>query len=172
MDDSRTAAMPEGTRAPAPERLVLPVQGMTCASCVAHVEKALAKVPGVTRVAVNLATESAAVEGHALEPQSLVRAVDAAGYTVPLQTIRLDIEGMTCATCVARLEKALRAVPGVSNVSVNLASESAQVELVSPELTVGRRMDGRPAVGLDVFKATQANVVDVADRVLEAISTE
>jgi HAE1 family hydrophobic/amphiphilic exporter-1 len=48
-------------------------------------------------------------------------------------------------------------------------SDIAEVELVSPELTVGRRMEGKPAVGLDVFKATQANVVDVADRVIEAI---
>lgn len=128
MDDARTAPSAPGAAA---GRLVLPVQGMTCASCVAHVEKALAKVPGVERVAVNLATESAAVEGRALDPQSLARAVDAAGYAVPLQTTRLDIEGMTCATCVARLEKALRAVPGVTSVSVNLASESAKVELVS-----------------------------------------
>jgi len=88
------------TRAPPPrrrahrhrriDRLVLPVQGMTCASCVAHVEKALARVPGVERVAVNLATESAAVEGHALDTPSLTRAVDAAGYSVPMQTIRLE----------------------------------------------------------------------------------
>ncbi|HQR77238.1 MAG TPA: copper ion binding protein, partial [Burkholderiaceae bacterium] len=147
MDDSRTATMPEGTPAPAPERIVLPVQGMTCASCVAHVEKALAKVPGVTHVAVNLATESAAVEGHALEPRSLVHAVDAAGYAVPLQTVRLEIEGMTCATCVARLEKALRAVPGVSNVGVNLASESAQVELVAGAATVRDLIQAVTAAG-------------------------
>ena len=85
-------------------RLVLPVTGMTCASCVAHVEKALAKVPGVQRVAVNLATESAAVEGSGLDAQALARAVDAAGYAVPTQTLQLDIAGMTCASCVARLE--------------------------------------------------------------------
>jgi HAE1 family hydrophobic/amphiphilic exporter-1 len=46
----------------------------------------------------------------------------------------------------------------------------AQVELVAPELDVGRRMDGRPAVGIDVFKSTQANIVDVADRVIEAVN--
>ena len=109
---------------------------MTCASCVAHVEGALAGVKGVERVAVNLATESAAVEGRHLDPQALARAVDAAGYTVPTQTIRLDIDGMTCASCVTRLESALQAVPGVARTSVNLASEAAQIELVSGAASV------------------------------------
>jgi Cu+-exporting ATPase len=112
-------------------RIVLPVLGMSCASCVAHVEKALAAVPGVTKVAVNLATESAAVEGHGvLDVGALRRAVDAAGYEVPVATQRLAVEGMTCASCVARVEKALRAVPGVFEASVNLASETASVQAV------------------------------------------
>ncbi len=132
MDSARLIPAPVGgAPVAAQERLVLPVQGMTCASCVAHVEDALAKVAGVERVAVNLATESAAVEGRRLDPQALARAVDAAGYTVPTQAMRLDIDGMTCASCVTRLESALQSVPGVARVSVNLASESAQVELVS-----------------------------------------
>jgi len=164
MDDSRTAATPPGPPAPALDRLVLPVQGMTCASCVAHVEKALAKVPGVERVAVNLATESAAVEGHALDTPSLTRAVDAAGYAVPMQTIRLEIEGMTCATCVARLEKALRAVPGVSNVGVNLASESAQVELVSGVATARDLIQAVTAAGYGATATSDAATATPVDR--------
>jgi Cu+-exporting ATPase len=66
------------------QRLVLPVHGMSCASCVAHVEKALAQVEGVERVAVNLATESATVEGRHLAPAALRAAVEEAGYEVPL----------------------------------------------------------------------------------------
>jgi Cu+-exporting ATPase len=132
MDSARLIPAPvRGTPVATQERLVLPVLGMTCASCVAHVEGALAKVAGVERVAVNLATESAAVEGRSLDPQALARAVDAAGYAVPTQAMRLDIDGMTCASCVTRLESALQSVPGVARVSVNLASESAQVELIA-----------------------------------------
>jgi Cu+-exporting ATPase len=111
-------------------RLTLPVHGMSCASCVAHVEKALAAVPGVASVAVNLATESATVQGASLDAATLRRAVDEAGYEVPTDTLQLAIEGMTCASCVARVEKALAAVPGVLRASVNLASESARVEVV------------------------------------------
>ncbi|HQR22138.1 MAG TPA: heavy metal translocating P-type ATPase [Burkholderiaceae bacterium] len=154
----RAVTADAAVRAPS-ARLVLPVQGMTCASCVTHVEKALARVAGVERVAVNLATESAAVEGHALDPLTLSRAVDAAGYSVPTQVLRLDIEGMTCATCVARLETALRAVPGVLRATVNLASESAQVELVSGAATARDLLDAVSAAG---YAATVPGAATVA----------
>ncbi|MFN9186764.1 MAG: copper ion binding protein, partial [Betaproteobacteria bacterium] len=111
-------------------RLDLPVRGMSCASCVAHVEKALAAVPGVAQVGVNLATEKAAVRlTQPVATALLTQAVDDAGYEVPTETLRLRIDGMTCASCVARVERALAAVPGVLRASVNLASESAGVEV-------------------------------------------
>jgi Cu+-exporting ATPase len=147
----------------ATSRIVLPVQGMTCASCVAHVEKALQRVAGVARVAVNLATESAAVEGAALEPEVLARAVNDAGYAVPTQTIRLAIEGMTCASCVARLESALRAVPGVMQVSVNLASESARVEAVAGAVTTHDLLSAVSAAGYSASIETEA-IAAPADR--------
>ncbi|MGB2816240.1 MAG: heavy metal translocating P-type ATPase [Burkholderiaceae bacterium] len=118
------------------QRMVLPVQGMTCASCVAHVEKALAQVPGVRKVAVNLATESAAVEGARLEATALRAAVGAAGYSVPTQRLRFAVQGMTCASCVARIEQALAPVPGVLKATVNLGTETANVELVSGAASV------------------------------------
>ncbi|MFC3675488.1 heavy metal translocating P-type ATPase [Ferrovibrio xuzhouensis] len=108
----------------------LPVAGMTCASCAGRVEKALRGVPGVTAASVNLASETAHVEfgpGGGLQP--LVEAVAKAGYSVPDQHLRLQIEGMTCASCVGRVEKALLKVPGVTAASVNLASEAAEVTL-------------------------------------------
>jgi len=106
-----------------------PVEGMTCASCVARVEKALQRVPGVLEANVNLATESATVAAGADTPrEALVKAVEEAGYGVPREEVALGIEGMTCASCVGRVEKALHAVPGVLNASVNLATERAQVQ--------------------------------------------
>ena len=106
----------------------LPISGMTCASCVGRVEKSLARVPGVESVAVNLATEAATVTGgDALTGKLLAQAVDAAGYAVPQEDMVLDIHGMTCASCVGRVEKALAAVPGVASAEVNLATERATV---------------------------------------------
>ena len=112
--------------------LTLPVAGMTCASCVARVEKALNKVPGVSAARVNLATEQATVESAApLDPAALDAAVVRAGYEVPQASLRLAIDGMTCASCVARVEKALIKVPGVLGASVNLAANTAELKLLA-----------------------------------------
>ena len=108
--------------------LSLPVEGMTCASCVGRVERALANVPGVSSVNVNLATEKAEVSSDApMDKSALVAAIEKVGYTVPAQTVGIAIEGMTCASCVARVERALEAVPGVTSAMVNLAAERATV---------------------------------------------
>ncbi|MDF3866819.1 heavy metal translocating P-type ATPase [Pseudomonas denitrificans (nom. rej.)] len=117
-----------------PIELDLPVSGMTCASCAGRVERALRKVPGVQDASVNLASEQARVQ--LVAPSSgdtlpaLVAAVEQAGYQVPARSLELSIEGMTCASCVGRVERALNKVPGVRSASVNLASERAHVELL------------------------------------------
>ncbi|HEV7254203.1 MAG TPA: heavy metal translocating P-type ATPase [Mesorhizobium sp.] len=111
-----------------PSRISVPVEGMTCASCVGRVERAIGKVPGVETVNVNLATERADVAfAGAPDPQAVIRAVETAGYAVPEDTAEIGVEGMTCASCVGRVERALKAVPGVSDASVNLATERASV---------------------------------------------
>ncbi|XHE13986.1 heavy metal translocating P-type ATPase [Agrobacterium deltaense] len=106
------------------------IDGMTCASCVGRVEKAIAKVPGVLKASVNLATERADISFSG--PPDVLAVIDAvrhAGYSVDEKTIELDIEGMTCASCVGRVEKALKAVSGVADASVNLATERATVRV-------------------------------------------
>ena len=99
-----------------------PVEGMTCGSCVARVEKALAATPGVEEASVNFATEQASVKaGQGVTLDMLTAAVEKAGYAVGStansaegeQSLRLKIGDMTCASCVARVEKALKQVPGV-----------------------------------------------------------
>jgi heavy metal translocating P-type ATPase len=114
------AASPSGA-------LSLPVAGMSCAACAGRVERALRGVPGVTSASVNLVTERAEIEGVAA-PEALVAAIASAGYSVPAPPQTLAIDGMTCASCVARVERALQGVPGVTHASVNLATESAHVE--------------------------------------------
>ena len=108
----------------------IPVEGMSCASCVSSIEKAVAKVPGVEKVLVNLATERADVTFKAApDMPAVIDAIRKAGYDVPSGSADLAIEGMTCASCVSKVEKALNAVPGVTRASVNLATERAHVEL-------------------------------------------
>jgi heavy metal translocating P-type ATPase len=106
----------------------LPVVGMTCASCVGRVEKALNRVEGVGKATVNLATERADVTlVQPVDQARLIQAIEDAGYEVPGRSITLAIDGMTCASCVARVEKALLAVPGVASATVNLATERASL---------------------------------------------
>jgi len=108
-------------------RIVIDVEGMTCASCVGRVERALQAVPGVKTAAVNLATERAEIIGPDLDRSALVKAIEDAGYDVPSRPNDIVIEGMTCASCVARVERALKTVPGVTAANVNLATERATV---------------------------------------------
>jgi Cu+-exporting ATPase len=131
--------LPETTRPPAATAtLRLPIAGMTCASCVGRVEGALRRTPGVVSADVSLATETATVayDPSATDPPRLAAAVARAGYQVPETTLDVAIAGMTCASCVDRVEKALRRVPGVVDVAVNLATERARIRAVVPEQTI------------------------------------
>ena len=106
----------------------LPIEGMSCASCVGRVEAALGRVPGVSAVAVNLATERAEIRANAgVDRAALVAAVAQAGYEVSATTVEIAVDGMTCASCVGRVQQALKAVPGVAEAAVNLATERATV---------------------------------------------
>ena len=111
------------------DHVSLPIEGMTCATCASRVERALSGLPSVSAT-VNLATERAEVHFDAAQVSAaqLADAVRAAGYEVAQETRELAISGMTCATCALRVEKALRAVPGVLEATVNLATERATVQ--------------------------------------------
>ena len=111
------------------QQIDLPVTGMTCASCVMRVEKALRKVEGVAEAQVNLSTERASVTYDTIQvaPGRLLQAIEQAGYGVITESAELPITGMTCASCVMRVEKALRKTPGVLTATVNLATERASV---------------------------------------------
>ena len=127
-------------------QIELDIEGMTCASCVRRVERALTALPDISAASVNLATEKALVT---LAPTAsagsvrvaATRAVDAAGYSVrppaepanePAAHLQLAISGMTCASCVRRVERALTSVDGVGAASVNLTTELAEVVLTRP----------------------------------------
>ncbi|MEN5142825.1 heavy metal translocating P-type ATPase [Pseudomonas juntendi] len=116
---------------PASTTYDLPISGMTCASCAGRVERALRKVTGAEQVSVNLTTEKARVQAPANSLPALIHAVREAGYVVPTHTVELQIGGMTCASCVGRVERALGKLPGVEQVSVNLASERAHLEVLA-----------------------------------------
>ena len=109
--------------------LEMGIRGMTCAACAARIEKAVRKVQGVASARVNLAVESARVEfdESVARPGELTAAIEGAGYTPIVEVVEFPIRGMTCANCVARVERVLNKLHGVIEARVNLASESARV---------------------------------------------
>ena len=120
------------------KQIVLRVDGMTCASCVAHVEGALKEVDGVADARVNLATEKATVEFDPAQAtaRDLIEAIDDSGYKTVVDKVTLNVGGMTCASCVAHVEKALTEMEGVVSASVNLATERATVEYLGGTLAL------------------------------------
>lgn len=156
--------MSRNSGAPVSQELSIGIEGMTCASCVARVEKALARVPGVTGASVNLATETARV---ALAPPTsfadVKAAIEKAGYAIEEEEVDLAIEGMTCASCVARVEKALKKVPGVIAAEVNLATETARVT-VNRGLAAETLLQAVEKAGYHARRAHEQNQVPAAQK--------
>ncbi len=142
--------------------LTMGVEGMMCASCVAHVEKALKGVAGVKDVSVNLATNQAKLhfDPQAAQVPAFVETVRNAGYDVAQETITLPIGEMSCASCVAHVEKALKSVPGVLDASVNLATEKATITVIKGAVTRA-----------DLKKAVEKAGYIVPDEILETGET-
>jgi len=141
-----------------------PVQGMTCASCVSHVEHALNELPSVTDVVVNQGTNKASLNYDPVQVNiaTFQKAVMDAGYAISQQEINLKITGMTCASCVDHVESALKEIPGVTKASVNLGLEKARVQYIPEVVTVSQMKRAVRDVGYEA--AEQDAAVDNLDR--------
>ncbi len=116
--------------------LTIPVTGMTCASCVRRVERALSKKEGVVSARVNFAAEKATVEydPKTTSPDALIGTIEGAGYGTDVRETAFGVTAMTCASCVGRVERALKKVPGVLEATTNLANERATVRYLAGEV--------------------------------------
>src|SRR3712207_3559949 len=137
---------------------------MTCGSCVARIEKALSNTEGVAEASVNFAAEKATVayDPDSASAEELIKAIEDVGYGAEVRETTFAITGMSCASCVGRVEKALKKVPGVLNASVNLASERATVEYLVGEAgprDLERAVDG---VGYGVVPDSEKTSVEDA----------
>ncbi|MDN3519999.1 heavy metal translocating P-type ATPase [Halomonas ramblicola] len=150
----------------------LGIEGMSCASCVGRVEKAIRGVPGVTDASVNLATQRAQVVFTAGQEDiaSVVQTVGTAGYPAVTETIELAIKGMSCASCVGRVERKLFGVPGVLDASVNLATATATVKVVAEAVTAPSLVEAVKAAGYEA--EAPGDTPDRSDREREAREQE
>src|SRR5215213_392365 len=147
-------------------RITIPVTGMTCASCVGRVERALSKKEGVAEASVNFAAEEASVayDPAATCPDELVGAIRDAGYGADVRETTLSVTGMTCASCVGRVERALEKVPGVMGASVNLANERATVVYLAGEVGLRNLEKAVEGAGYGVVREEESTVEDSRER--------
>ncbi len=146
-------------------KLVLPIKGMTCASCVSHVEHALKNTDGITFATVNLATEQATVEflPKEVDLKELVKTVHDTGYEIATATMTLPIGGMTCASCANHVTQALKNIEGVIDVNVNLATERAQVEYIAGEVSLNDMEKAVADAGYQVLKIPESEATEEVD---------
>lgn len=152
--------------------LVLPIIGMSCASCVDHVEQALKELPGISQVAVNLATNRANLTYDAarVTAADMVGAVEDVGYGVDTAELILDVRGMTCASCVAHVEGALTDLDGVTGAAVNLGLGTARVHYIPGLVTATRMKQAVREVGYEAQERSAA--ADALDRERQARQEE
>lgn len=150
------------------ENVTLSITGMTCAACATRIEKNIAKVPGVQKANVNLATEKASVtfDPSKASVEDLIANVKKTGYGVVEEKVKLNIIGMTCAACATRIEKGLNKVDGVTNAAVNLATEKASVEFIPGKTNVDQLIAAVKKAGYD------AKVIGEADGDYERTARE
>src|ERR671910_289968 len=143
-------------------RITIPVTGMTCASCVRRVERTLSEKEGVAQASVNFAAEKASVtyEPAATNPDELIRAIRDAGYGADVREKTFSVPGMTCASCVGRVERALQKVPGVLEASVNLANERVTVEYLADEVEPRDLEKAVEGAGYRVVREEDSSVED------------
>ena len=150
------------------QNISLSIQGMSCASCVGRVDRALSGLEGVSDVAVNLATESARLTiDHPAQAGAVIAKLDELGYPARTSTVILNVQSMSCASCVGRVDRALAAVPGVVEVDVNLAAETASVIYAEGSLTPQDLLNAATAAGYPATLAQSGAAEDRSERKAE-----
>jgi Cu+-exporting ATPase len=144
------------------EKIDLPITGMSCASCAARIEKGLSSVEGVSKAVVNFAAEKATVVFHPSQTDlsRLIEKVKDLGYGAKVEKVTLPVQGMTCASCVNKVEKALRSLKGVVSVSVNFATERASVEYIPEEVTITDLKRAVRDAGYQVLEVKEEDIVE------------
>ncbi len=149
------------------KKIDIPIKGMICASCATTIEKGLSKLNGVSEANVNFGTEKATIvyDSDTVQVEKFVDTIKDVGYQADVEKVILPIEGMTCASCAATIEKALK-LNGVARADVNLATEKAMVEYFPSQISLGQIKKAIEGAGYKVLE--MAEEVAPEDREREA----
>ncbi|MEK6680952.1 MAG: heavy metal translocating P-type ATPase, partial [Nitrospirota bacterium] len=139
------------------KKIDLPIKGMSCASCAAKIEKGLSTVTGVDRATVNFATEKATIafDPSKAKTEDFVKTIKGLGYDTGIEKVILPIQGMTCASCVEKVERALNSTAGVIRASVNFATEKAIVEYIPGQATIAELKRSVEGAGYKVLEVAE-----------------
>ena len=144
--------------------LSLAITGMTCGACANRLEKAFSRVPGISKADVNFATEKAHLEWDRdlLEAQDIATIVAKAGFGTTPESYSFAISGMTCSACAARVEKALKQLPGVIEAHVNVATDRADVRSIGTDLSQSDLSAAVKKAGYEAFFDSLSDASDPA----------
>ena len=141
-----------------PEQLSIPIEGMTCAACVVHVENALRDIEGIESASVNLSSQKALINfEYPVSPSTLQKALIDSGYQLGMETTTMVVAGMTCGACVTHVEAALLNVPGVTSASVNLATETASVRFIPGLVDIAHLTESVAESGYQLIPTTNSS---------------
>ncbi|MGE5397699.1 MAG: copper ion binding protein, partial [Chitinophagales bacterium] len=146
-------------------RKTIKLSGMSCAACAARIEKGLSRLEGVASANVNFAIEKAVIEydDSLARPQQFTEVVKRLGYDVieePREDVvqaNLQISGMSCAACSARIEKRLNSLDGVKSARVNLATEKAVIAYEPHQIEVGELIEAIQKLGYDATRSEKVS---------------
>jgi len=152
------------------KRLDLAIKGISCASCVAKIEKGLSQLSGVVDAKVNLATERAAItfDPSQVHMSDVIRTIQDLGYEARVEKVTLPVQGMSCASCVNKVQTALSNVPGVMGADVNFATEKATVEYISGQVTIRDLSKAVEAAGYKILEVEEGDIVEKEKAAREA----
>ena len=144
------------------DKLDIPIRGMSCASCVTRIEKGLNKITGVTDATVNFAAEKANITYNPQQVKQieLVNTVKELGYKTVTEKVLLPVLGMSCASCVGRVQSALNTTPGVIEATVNFATEKASIEYIPSLVKIKDLAKATAAIGYTLVEVEEEQLVD------------
>lgn len=144
------------------KRIDLPITGMSCAACAARIEKGLRNLEGVSQATVNFAAERATIlfNPEKTDLSRFIEKVEDLGYGARVEKVSLPIQGMTCASCVSRVEKAIRSVKGVLRANVNLATEKAMIEYIPEVVSIGDFKKVVEDIGYRILEVKEEDLVE------------
>ncbi|CEP39342.1 copper-transporting P-type ATPase [[Clostridium] sordellii] len=154
----------EQNNKPKLQKLDMKIEGMTCQSCAKAVERSVGKLDGIEKINVNIATDKATIEydSSKVKIAQIKMTIEKLGYKIIDETKKIDmkIEGMTCQSCAKAVERSVKKLDGIENISVNIATDKATIEYDPSKIKISQIKEAIKKVGYKVVEESKKEDVD------------